>query len=40
MGMVTFALVLLFFSIESKDQRDSVFSLGTAIGIVFAGTPK
>jgi len=29
MGMVTFALLLLFFSIESKDERDSAFSLGT-----------
>src|ERR1700745_3881418 len=29
MGMVTFALFLLFFSIESKDQRDSAFSLDT-----------
>ena len=29
MGMVTFALFLLFFSIESKDQRDSAFSLNT-----------
>ncbi len=29
MGMVTFALFLLFFSIESKDDRDSAFSLGT-----------
>jgi Ca2+-transporting ATPase len=29
MGMVTFALFLLFFSIESKDERDSAFSLGT-----------
>jgi Ca2+-transporting ATPase len=29
MGMVTFALYLLFFSIESKDQRDSAFSLDT-----------
>ncbi len=28
-GMVTFALFLLFFSIESKDQRDSAFSLDT-----------
>jgi P-type Ca2+ transporter type 2C len=27
--MVTFALFLLFFSIESKDQRDSAFSLNT-----------
>jgi len=29
MGMVTFALFILFFSIESKDERDSVFSLDT-----------
>ena len=29
MGMVTFALFILFFSIESKDQRDPAFSLGT-----------
>ena len=29
MGMVTFALFLLFFSVESKDQRDSAFSLDT-----------
>jgi P-type Ca2+ transporter type 2C len=29
MGMVTFALFLLFFSIESEDQRDSAFSLDT-----------
>jgi len=29
MGMVTVALFLLFFSIESKDQRDSAFSLDT-----------
>jgi Ca2+-transporting ATPase len=28
-GMVTFALFLLFFSIESKDERDSAFSLAT-----------
>jgi Ca2+-transporting ATPase len=28
-GMVTFALFTLFFSIESKDERDSAFSLGT-----------
>jgi len=28
-GMVTFALFLLFFSIESKDERDSAFSLDT-----------
>ena len=29
MGMVTFALFNLFFSIESKDERDSAFSLDT-----------
>ena len=29
MGMVTFALFLLFFSIECKDERDSAFSLDT-----------
>jgi len=29
MGMVTFALFLLLFSIESKDERDSAFCLGT-----------
>ena len=29
MGMVTFALLTLFFSIESKDERDSAFSLDT-----------
>jgi Ca2+-transporting ATPase len=29
MGMVTFALFSLFFSIECKDERDSAFSLGT-----------
>jgi Ca2+-transporting ATPase len=29
MGMVTFALFLLLFSIESKDERDSAFSLDT-----------
>ncbi len=29
MGMVTFALFILFFSIESKDQQDSAFSLDT-----------
>jgi Ca2+-transporting ATPase len=29
MGMVTFALFSLFFSIESKDERDSAFSLDT-----------
>jgi Ca2+-transporting ATPase len=29
MGMVTFALFLLFFSIEAKNERDSAFSLDT-----------
>jgi P-type Ca2+ transporter type 2C len=29
MGMVTFALFILFFSIESKDERDSASSLDT-----------
>ena len=29
MGMVTFALYILFFSIESKNERDSAFSLDT-----------
>ncbi|HZC63821.1 MAG TPA: cation-translocating P-type ATPase C-terminal domain-containing protein [Streptosporangiaceae bacterium] len=29
MGMVTFELFNLFFSIESKDERDSAFSLST-----------
>ena len=29
MGMVTFALFLLFFSIECKDERDSAFSPDT-----------
>ncbi len=29
MGMVTFALFLLLFSIECKDERDSAFSLAT-----------
>jgi Ca2+-transporting ATPase len=29
MGMVTFALFALFFSIESKDEQDSAFSLDT-----------
>jgi P-type Ca2+ transporter type 2C len=29
MGMVTFATFILFFSIESKDERDSAFSLDT-----------
>ena len=38
MGMVTFALFLLFFSIESKDERDSAFSLGTFSDRTFART--
>ena len=38
MGMVTFALFLLFFSIESKDQRDSAFSLDTFSGKTFVIT--
>jgi hypothetical protein len=29
MGMVTFALFILFFSIESKNEREPAFSLGT-----------
>jgi P-type Ca2+ transporter type 2C len=36
MGMVTFALLLLFFSIESKDDRESAFSLGTFSDRTFA----
>jgi hypothetical protein len=28
-GMVSIALFILFFSIESKDERDPAFSLGT-----------
>ena len=35
MGMVTFALFSLFFSIESKDERDSAFSLDTFSGRTF-----
>ncbi len=35
MGMVTFALFLLFFSIESKDDRESAFSVGTFSGKTF-----
>ena len=35
MGMVTFALFNLFFSIESKDERDSAFSLQTFSGKTF-----
>jgi hypothetical protein len=36
MGIVMFALFLLFFSIESKDQRDSAFSLDTFSDKTFA----
>ena len=36
MGMVTFALFMLFFSIESKDERDSAFSLDTFSDKTFA----
>jgi Ca2+-transporting ATPase len=36
MGMVTFALFLLFFSLESKDERESAFSLDTFAGKSFA----
>src|SRR5512147_3129705 len=35
MGMVTFALFSLFFSIECKDERDSAFSLDTFSGQTF-----
>jgi Ca2+-transporting ATPase len=38
MGMVTFALFLLFFSIGSKDQRDSAFSLDTFSDKMFVVT--
>jgi hypothetical protein len=38
MGMVTFALFLLFFSIESKDDRESAFSLDTFSDRTFART--
>ncbi len=38
MGMVTFALFLLFFSIESKDERESAFSLDTFSDRTFART--
>ena len=34
-GMVTFALFILFFSIESKDERNSAFSLDTFSGKAF-----
>ena len=35
MGMVTFALFSLFFSIECKDERDSAFSFDTFSGKTF-----
>jgi Ca2+-transporting ATPase len=38
MGMVTFALFSLFFSIECKDERDSAFSFGTFADKTFAIT--
>jgi P-type Ca2+ transporter type 2C len=38
MGMVTFGLSVLFFSIESKDERDSAFSLDTFSDKTFANT--
>ena len=38
MGMVTFALFLLFFSIESKDDREPAFSAGTFSDKTFART--
>jgi Ca2+-transporting ATPase len=38
MGMVTFALFNLFFSIESKDERDSAFGYGTFSDKTFAIT--
>ena len=38
MGMVTFALFLLFFSIESKDDRESAFSPETFSDRTFART--
>jgi Ca2+-transporting ATPase len=38
MGMVTFAMFLLFFSIESKDERDSAFSLDTFSDKMFVFT--
>jgi P-type Ca2+ transporter type 2C len=38
MGMVTLALFLLFFSIESKDDQESAFSLGTFSDKTFART--
>jgi Ca2+-transporting ATPase len=38
MGMVTFALFIWFFSIESKDERDSAFSVGTFADKTFVMT--
>src|SRR5271157_1133993 len=38
MGMVTFALFTLFFSIESKDELESAFSLDTFSDKTFART--
>jgi P-type Ca2+ transporter type 2C len=38
MGMVTFALFLLFFSIEAKDDQESAFSVGTFSDKTFART--
>ena len=38
MGMVTFALFILFFSIEAKDERDSAFSLDTFSDKTFVTT--
>jgi Ca2+-transporting ATPase len=38
MGMVTFALFSLFFSIECKDEKDSAFSLATFADKTFAIT--
>ena len=38
MGMITLALFLLFFSIESKDERESAFSLGTFSDKTFVRT--
>ena len=38
--MVTFALFVLFFSIESKDERDSAFSLDTFSDKTFVITDR
>src|SRR5271165_6624926 len=38
MGMITLALFLLFFSIQSKDERESAFSLGTFSDKTFVRT--